>query len=294
MDQTILVIGGTGMLGAPVVRRLRADGYQVRLLSRNPAKAKETFGDGYEVVPGDVERPETLEAALAGCEGVHITLSGGPRPADSERIEFQGTAHVARAAARCGVRRLTYISGASVCAARTWFYWARTKFAAEAAIRDSGVAYTIFRPSWFLESLPWFVKGARAVLIGKQKAPLHWLAVADYAAMVSRAYRTPAAANKTLYIYGPETMAMGEALRLYCSIVHPRFRVYATPTWLVTLAALATRDANLRDGARLMRYFQDVTETNDPTEANALLGAPTTTIRQWCEAQRQLKPVATN
>lgn len=286
MDQRVLVIGGTGMLGAPVVRRLREDGYKVRLLARNPAKAKETFGDGYEVVHGDVERPESLEAALTGCYGVHVNLSGGPRAEDYDRIEFQGTANVARAAARCGVRRLTYISGASVCADRTWFYWARTKFAAEAAIRDCGVSYTIFRPSWFLESLPWFVKGSRALLIGKQRASLHWLAAADYAAMVSRAYRIPSTENKTLYVYGPETMPMGEALRLYCSIAHPQARVYSAPTWLVALAALATRDAKLRDGARLMRYFQDVTETNDPAEANALLGAPTTTIRQWCEEQR--------
>jgi uncharacterized protein YbjT (DUF2867 family) len=283
MDQVILVVGATGMLGEPVARQLHADGYQVRLLARDPARMRTRFGAGYEVVPGDVEKPETLEAALAGCHGVHVNLSGGPRPADYDRIEHQGTANVARAAARFGVGRLTYISAASVRPERGWFYYTRAKLGAEEAIRTSGLSYTIFRASWFMESLPWFVKGKRAFLIGRQRAPLHWVAAGDYARMVSQAYRTPEAANKVSYVYGPEVLPMLDALRLYCSIVCPGTKVYTTPTWLVGLTGLLTGNAKVRDGARMMAYYKGVTEEDDPTEANVLLGAPTTTLRQWCE-----------
>jgi uncharacterized protein YbjT (DUF2867 family) len=290
MEHVILVIGATGMLGEPVARQLQADGYQVRLLARDPVKVRSRFGDTYEVFPGDVEKPDTLAAALAGCYGVHINLSGGPRPNDYDRIEFQGTANVAQAAVRLGVQRLTYISGASVRPERTWFYYANAKFRAEAAIRASGISYTILRPSWFMESLPWFVKGKRALLIGKQRAPWHWLAAQDYARMVSRCYGTAAAANKVLYVYGPETLSLPEALRVYCSHVCPGVKVYTTPVWLVSLLGMLAGNAKLRDGARLMAYFQDVTEECDPTPANTILGAPTTTLRQWCARQGPLSP----
>jgi uncharacterized protein YbjT (DUF2867 family) len=286
MNEVILVVGATGMLGEPVARRLHEDGYHVRLLARNPQKARRLFGDGYEIVPGDVENPSTLESPLAGCAGVHINLAGGPRPEDYDRIESQGTANVAKVAARLGVKRLTYLSGASIREDRTWFYYAQAKYKAEAAVRESGIAHTIFRASWFMESMRFFDQGKRAFLIGKQRAPLHWVAARDYARMVSRAYRTPGTENKTLYVYGPETIAMDRALQMYCAIVRPGIRVWTTPVWLVSFLATLSGDAKLRDNARLMGYFQHVTEDRDPTEANQLLGPPTTTFRQWCEEQR--------
>jgi uncharacterized protein YbjT (DUF2867 family) len=286
MNEIILVVGATGMLGEPVARQLHEDGYRVRLLARNPDKAKRLFGDVYEIVPGDVEKPATLEAPLTGCFGVHINLAGGPSRESYDRVEFQGTANVARVASRVGVKRLTYLSGASIREDRTWFYYAQAKFQAETAVRACGIAHTIFRASWFMESLPLFVMGKRAFLIGKQRAPLHWVAAGDYARIVSKSYRTAQAENKTLYIYGPETFAMNEALRLYCSIVRPGMAVWNSPVWLVSLLAKLSGDAKLQDGARLMGYFQGVTEDCDPTETNRILGPPTTTLRQWCEEQR--------
>ena len=50
----ILILGGTGMLGAPVTRRLQVDGFEVRLLTRDPEKARAMFDDSYEIVAGDV------------------------------------------------------------------------------------------------------------------------------------------------------------------------------------------------------------------------------------------------
>jgi nucleoside-diphosphate-sugar epimerase len=52
-ERRILVLGGTGLLGAPVARRLRADGFAVRVLSRDPEKARRMFGPSIEVVAGD-------------------------------------------------------------------------------------------------------------------------------------------------------------------------------------------------------------------------------------------------
>jgi uncharacterized protein YbjT (DUF2867 family) len=61
------------VLGGPVARRLQADGFAVRLLARDPEKARAMFGDAFEAVPGDVTDPGSLERGLEGCDGVHIS-----------------------------------------------------------------------------------------------------------------------------------------------------------------------------------------------------------------------------
>ena len=68
IDKTILVIGGTGMLGKPVAQQLKADGFNVRLLVRNPEKARKLLGDGYEFIQGDVDNVTSLGAALTGVD----------------------------------------------------------------------------------------------------------------------------------------------------------------------------------------------------------------------------------
>jgi uncharacterized protein YbjT (DUF2867 family) len=267
------------MLGEPVARRLQADGHRVRLLARVPERARARFGAGFEVVAGDVEDPASLGRALEGCQGVHINLPGFPP------LEVTGTGNVARCAARAGVSRLTYLSGASVCEKNAWFPWTRARLEAEAAIRAAGVPSTIFNATWFMESLRHLVRGGRAVVVGRTPMPFHWVAASDYARMVSRAYDTPAAANKQLAILGPEAYTIREALTRYCAIVHPTLRVRAIPFWLAWAIAILGRRTELRAVLPLLRYFEKAGEEKDPGEANALLGAPTTTLEQWSREQ---------
>ena len=128
MTQSMLVIGGTGMLGEPVARRLCADGHPVRIFTRSLEKTRARFGAEYEVVAGDVEDLPSLQTALQGCQGVHINLDGGLDP----DLERRGAENVARAAAKAGVQRLTYLSGTSVTQANSWYAGTKAKFEADA------------------------------------------------------------------------------------------------------------------------------------------------------------------
>ena len=65
MTETVLVIGGTGELGAPVARQLHADGYRVRLLARTLPAARDRDAD-LEHVQGDLDDTQSLSSALAG------------------------------------------------------------------------------------------------------------------------------------------------------------------------------------------------------------------------------------
>jgi uncharacterized protein YbjT (DUF2867 family) len=230
-----------------------------------------------------VEDPRSLELAIRGCQGIHLSLHGGSRP-DLERL---GTINTVRAAAGSEITRITSLSGASVVEENCWFPETRARLGAEQAIRESGVPFTIFKASWFMESLEKFVHGKRAFVFGKPVKPWHWVAAADFARMVSAASALPAAENKTLFVYGPEAYAIGAALQRYCAIACPDVRLTPMPFWAAQTMAVVGRRQELKATLPFFRYCERVRthEAGTPDEANALLGAPTTTLEQWSKLQ---------
>jgi uncharacterized protein YbjT (DUF2867 family) len=109
----ILVIGATGLIGAPVARRLLANGHQVRLLVRDTGRASQRLGDGFEYLEGSVTDTDAVDRAVAGMNGVHVSL-GVEDPAQLEPVERRGTATVAAAAAQHGLERISYLTGSLV------------------------------------------------------------------------------------------------------------------------------------------------------------------------------------
>jgi uncharacterized protein YbjT (DUF2867 family) len=277
--EKILVLGGTGLLGQPVARRLQADGFAVRLLARDPDKARAMFSDLCEVVPGDVADLDSLERALEGCDGVHISVGG---PVDQLSAE-----NVAALAPKLGLERITYISGSTVFEQNRWFPMVEQKLEAEKAIRECGVAYAIFCPTWPMEQLPRFARGGQPTQIGKQPQPLHWFAADDMARMVSAAYQQEEAANRRFFVHGPEAITMKQALERYCQVFYPAGKpVSVMPIWLAKVIGMLTRNDTLKFASRLMAYFDKVGELGDPAEANQILGAPTTTLDAWIEQRK--------
>ncbi len=287
MSEKILVIGGTGMLGQFVVRQLVADKYSVRVLARTPDKATRLFGPTVEVCAGDLDEAASVRAAMQGVDRVHVSIKGGPTQADFDRIEVRGSQTIAAAAKQAGVKHITYLSAYSILPELADSMETRAKLKAEQAIKDSSVPYTFFRATWFMETLPLFIQGKRASLIGNQIHPLHWIAASDYARMVSQSYRTPAALNKALYIYGPEALTMRQALGAYIQSAAPQTAISAMPVWMFGLLARLSRNAEWVSMADLMKHTEHTPEHGRPDEANQLLGTPTTTLTQWL-AQRKI------
>ncbi|MGB9633155.1 MAG: SDR family oxidoreductase [Chloroflexaceae bacterium] len=112
----VLVIGATGMLGAPVAEALRSAGHSVRVMSRDPQRARARLGEAFTYIAGDVEDAASLDAALTDCDAVHINLNGG---ADLD-LERRGVQHIVHAARKAGVQRVSYISGAPAITLEAW------------------------------------------------------------------------------------------------------------------------------------------------------------------------------
>ena len=277
MQKRILVLGGTGMLGKPVVQRLKEDGFQVRVLARDVEKAKAQFDGSIEILQGDVTDMHRLESALEGCYGVHISVGG--------EVDQVSAENVAALAPQLGLEQITYISGATVAEKNRWFPMVAQKLDAEKAIRACGVAHTIFCPTWPMEQLPRFARNGKPSLIGKQPLPVHFFAAQDLAHMVSKAYQLEEAKNKRFYVYGPEAMTMKTALERYCARFHPVVeKISVMPLWPAKLLGALTGNEMLKFASGLMAYFDKAPETGEPSETNEVLGAPETTLDAWMES----------
>ncbi|MDH3328074.1 MAG: NAD(P)H-binding protein [Desulfobulbaceae bacterium] len=279
MEKRILIIGATGLLGEPVAIHLKRRGFIVRLMVRNFEKAARRFGDDFEIVQGDINDLESLEKSLGGCFGVHINLSG--------EIEKLGVENVSSVASKLKLQRITYISGTSVAEENIWVPLIRRKFFAEKAIRDSGVSYCIFCPTWFMEVLPKFVRGNRAFVFGKQPHPYHLIAADDYARMVSISYELEAAINKRFIIHGPEGILFHEAVKRYCSIFHPEIiKVSTMPYWLATIISKIKGRKEMKLVSDFMAAFEKIGEKGDPSGTNKMLGAPTIKLEDWLQQRK--------
>jgi uncharacterized protein YbjT (DUF2867 family) len=279
MNMNVLVIGGTGMLGEPVARRLATCGHRVRVLTRSPERAAKKLAGVCEIVRGDVNDPESLSRALEGCAGVHLSIDG----AGDWDLERRGAQAVASLAPKAGVQRISLISGASACEENAWFPMTRAKLDAEQAVRSGTVPFSIFRCTMFMETLPKFVRDGKAMIMGHQPRPWQWIAAADFAAMVARGFELPEAAGKVFHVRGPQALTMQEAVETYRRLRAPDAKLMTVPFWILQIMALLPSHRELRRvGLPLMRYFSKVAEVGDPTEANAMLGAPATTVEAWC------------
>jgi len=145
----ILVTGGTGFVGQEVVAELLRLGQRVRLLVRNPEKAARLpFAPRVEFAKGDVLQPETLPTAMTGVKVViHLVGFIIETPKISyEQGHFEAARNLLAAAKQAGVTRWIQMSAAGTRPyARSRYH--QTKWRAEELVRQSGLDWTIFRPS---------------------------------------------------------------------------------------------------------------------------------------------------
>ena len=97
--------GSTGTIGSRVAQGLASRGVDTRALARNEQKAQSLFGSsGVEIVPGDFSTPDTLDAAMDGCDRVFLVSADHARQVEFESSSAQASAAVARRASSAWVR----------------------------------------------------------------------------------------------------------------------------------------------------------------------------------------------
>ncbi len=152
MQGLVTVFGGSGFVGAQVVRALAKHGHRIRVAVREPSAAyrMRMLGDvgQIEVVQANIRTPDSLGRALDGAQGC-VNLVGVLRSAGRqsfEAVHVDGARHVAAAAKAAGATRLVQVSAIGAHAGAASKY-ARSKAAGEVAAREAFPDATILRPS---------------------------------------------------------------------------------------------------------------------------------------------------
>ena len=274
MSRQVLVLGATGMLGQPVVRCLADQGHRVRTLVRSAEKARRMFGTSAEIIEGNALNRDDIQTAMKGCDSVHINLT--------QESELTATGHVVDVAQGGGLERVTYVSATTAREENRWYPPIDVKMRTEEVLRRGGIAHTVFCPTWVMETLHNFIHGDRAVvIIGKNPPALHFFAAADFGRMVAASYDDDRALGKRLFIHGPEGITLPDALERFVDACHPGCKLMRLKLWQARLVARLTRRERMSYATRLIAYFDQVGELGDPSEANALFGAPSITIDEW-------------
>lgn len=276
-NKPLLLIGGTGLVGTPIAWELDDAGWRVRIMSRHAHRARGKLGYRIEIIDGDAQDLADVRRAMTGCQGVLICVSDLLDPF----LDLRVTENVTRLARELGVERIILISGASVAPERRSFPMIDAKYRAEEHLKASPTPWVILRLTWPMESLARFVRDNRATTLGRQPATLHPVALADVGHMVSRAFELDEALGHTLTIHGPEAFTMKAWLEKYCALTGAATQVRTTPLWVLRAMATLSRNEELKAVVELMRYFEDHPEYGDPSEANRILGTPTTTTELW-------------
>ncbi len=272
----VLVIGASGLLAKPVIRHMDKAGFQLRLFSRSVNQSM--FDKEFEMIQGDVFNLNDLNKAMTGCDAVHLSLSTAN--------EALAAKIVTDSALQKGIKLISTISGCTVSVENRWFPMIENKYQAEQTIINSGIPYMIFRPTWFFESLDLMIRDGKAMLLGKQPNPSHWVAADDLARMVATAYGKPEAKNKIFFIFGPEQHLMKDLLEKYCKLRYPEIKkVSSVPIWMMKMIGLLTGNKQLKGVASLFAYFEKVNELGNPDETNALLGKPIITFENWIQSK---------
>ncbi len=274
-----LLTGATGFVGGHIVRRLAQAGESVRCLARHPERAGDLFPRQCELAKGDVLDFGSISAAMQEARAV-IHLVGIIRETKEttfDALHVRATRNVLRAAKEQGVPRFLHMSALGARPGAACRYH-QTKWQAEEAVRASGLAYTIFRPSVIFGPEDEFINMLAKMIrlnpvlprFGKGRIQPIW--VEEVAACFAHSLQDDSTIGRAFELAGPEVFSVDELIDLLCRTLRKKRLRLPAPNWFLrafaTVAQLLPNPPLTRE--QLLMLGED--NTCDITEMQAVFG----------------------
>jgi uncharacterized protein YbjT (DUF2867 family) len=253
----ILVTGATGNVGNELVHALVARHQPVRAVARNPEAA--AFPAGVDVASADLAAPRSIAGALAGVRQVFL-LGGFATTELLEAVRDAGVEHVVLLTSRCVIG-----GNPENAVTRMWLD-------GEAAVRDSGVPWTILRPSGFhSNALRWLPQLQQGNVV---RAPWPDVAIAsidpaDIAAAAATVLTEPGHDYTAPALSGPQPLTPGQQVATLARVLDRALRYEPLSDERARAEMVADMPAPIVDG--LFRFFTDG-EFDDSAVQDAVLG----------------------
>jgi len=217
----VVIVGASGELGRRLVRRALDAGMDVRAVSRDPDRLLDAAARGADVVRGDLLETGWEASALAGVDHLVIASHGLVPPSrrnTPSAVDGVGARRLIDAAASAGVRQVVYLSAAGAQAEANAFM--RVKRATERHLEDSGVPWTVIRPTVFTENHALVFLGAplRAgkpvPFFGRGEERINWVSAGDVADDVLRCLGDTATLGTVREVRGRDHLSRREVLAI--------------------------------------------------------------------------------
>ncbi len=244
---TVLIAGGSGMLGTRVARLLTARGFPVRILTRDPARAKHLAAEHVEIVAGDVRDSAAVGRAVAGAQTVISAIHGfaGAERDSLRAVDEEGNANLIRATEASGARQFVLLSVQGAAPDHPMALL-RSKYAAEQALRASTLAWTIIRPTAYMET--WakivgepLVRTGKTTIFGRGENPINFVSVGDVARFVELAVVDTALCGAVIEVGGPENLTMRQVAGIFAHVIEKAGKVSAVPLPVMRTMAVLLR-----------------------------------------------------
>lgn len=247
---TIAVIGATGFIGRRIVETLAEEGARIKVLARNPDRAKFLKPMGsvgqISILSGNALHEEALREVMLGADAVVNTIGilaeNGPQKFVTLQAELPG--RIGRLAAELKLNKVVHLSAIGADPSSDINY-AASKGQGEKNLRDAFAKATILRPSLvFGEGDGFFNRFAKmAVLapglpvIGGGNNLVQPVFVGDVAMAVKAALADEKAAGQTYELGGPDQMTFRDTMAYILKEIKRRRALIPVPFGLMSLAA---------------------------------------------------------
>ncbi len=274
----VVVAGATGYLGGHVVRALHARGYRIRALARDPSRLGELRPLCDDVFVGHATRPETLEGLCAGADVVFSSVgirSFGRKPTVWQ-VDRDGNLNILERAKEAGVAHFVFVSavngelfrqrGVSV---------ARAREAVVDALKESGLRWTVLRPTGFFNDMAdmfrMAVKGTGWV-VGDGSCRMNPIHGADLAEQAVRAIEDEACWNAGMDLGGPDTFSFRGIQELAFLSLGKEPRIRQVAPWMVDTVRFGLRpfNGNAAGFLHALRYMATTDMLGEPVGTHHL------------------------
>ena len=286
----ILVVGATGTLGRKVTRLLLQGGSQVRAMTRVISEADELKSLGARPVRADLRDPDSVEFAVRGARAVvaaaHSIL--GRRDSSSEIVDDIGHRTLIDLARKAGVEHFVYTSVVGASPDHPIDFW-RTKARVERYLEESGMAYTIIRPTAFMDMHAYqligkqVIEGKRVMLFGNGRNPRNFVAAEDVAKAINGALQLPALRGRTIEMGGPENLTGHQVVEIFEKVSGRKAKVSHIPLPVVRTMSRAINPVH-PGISRIMRlgiHEATTDQTFDPSRFRSEMPIGLTPLEDW-------------
>ena len=272
------------MIGKPVTRQLLKAGLDVTLMARNVTKAKAIFPDA-NIVYGDVFDPLSLLPVFEEKDAIYISLGPSRKARPGSRMpEQEGIDNIISVAQKTGVKRLAFLSSLVQKYNDTEnFHWWIFDIKQEAVekIKTSGIPYTIFYASSFMETIPGvMMRGNKIMLAGESKAPMYFIAAEDFGKQVAHSFTLLTTENKEYIIQGTEAYNWDDAARIMAENHTKRpLKIMKAPLGMIKFAGNFIPFFNY--SAKILEALNNYPEKFDAEQTWKELGRPGITLARF-------------